>query len=76
MVAAEVLEVSSSVVFSDPSQEKKNRLQYWLYPVYVAKLLNISPCFAQKTVLIVFKEISYILEYLCIRDLNVLSVFL
>lgn len=61
-------------VFRSIAREK-NRLQYWLYPVYVAKLLNISPCFAQKTVLIVFKEISYILEYLCIRDLNVLRVF-
>lgn len=51
-------------------------LQYWLYAVCVAKLLNIFPCLAQKTVLIVFKEISYILEYLRICDLNVLSIFL
>ena len=43
----------------DPIQEK-NVLQYWLY---AAKLLNILPCLAQKTMSTVFQEISYILEH-------------
>lgn len=46
----------------DPIQEK-NVLQYWLYSDYAAKLLNILPCLAQKTMSTVFQEISYILEH-------------
>ena len=51
----------------DPIQEK-NMLQHWLYSDYAAKLLNILPCLAQKTMSTVFQEISYLLEH---RELHV-----
>lgn len=48
----------------------KSVLQHWLCSGDVATLLNILFCLVQKTVLIVFKEISYILEHLCICALK------
>lgn len=51
-----------SPALSDPAQEK-NLQQRWLFSVYVAKLLNILSCLVQKTVVIVFKQISCILEH-------------
>lgn len=63
-----------SLVLSDPVQEK-NVLQSWLDSIYVAKLLNILPCLAQKTMLIVFEDISYILVRPACA-LNVLKEFL